>query len=141
AWKSPDPDDRALQQGLRELGYVEGRNIVFEIRSAEGKVERHPDLAAELVRLKVDLILVVTCGPQLNAARGATSTIPILVIACSDDMVESGIVASLAHPGGNITGFQKLNPELAAKRLELLKEAIPKMSRVAVLWNPGYSDF
>ena len=120
----------AFRQGLRELGYVEGKNIVIEWRSAEGKLDRLPALAAELVRLKVDII--VTAGPPATrAAKEATSTIPIVMTQDSDP-VGSGFVASLARPGGNITGLSTLAPELSGKRLELLKEIVPKLSRVAV---------
>src|SRR5882672_2407268 len=121
----------AFRQGLRELGYVEGKNIVIELRSAEGKLDRAPALAVELVRLKVDVI--VTGGPQsTRAAKEATVTIPI-VMAFDNDPVGNGFVASLARPGGNITGLATLSPELSGKRLELLKEILPKLSRVAVL--------
>ncbi len=121
----------ALRQGLRELGYVEGKNIVIELRSAEGKLDRVPALAAELVRSKVDVI--VTGGAtDTRAAKEATNTIPI-VMAQDSDPVGSGFVASLARPGGNITGLSTLAPEVSGKRLELLKEIIPKLSRVAVL--------
>jgi len=121
----------AFRQGLRALGYVEGKNIIIEWRWAEGKPERLPDLAAELVRFKVDII--VTAGPAATGpAKEATSTIPI-VMAQDSDPVESGFVASLARPGGNITGLSTLAPEVSGKRLELLKEIIPKLSRVAVL--------
>ena len=121
----------AFRQGLRALEYVEGKNIIIEYRWAEGKPERLPDLAAELVRLKVDLI--VTTGPTVTrAAKEATNTIPI-VMAQDSDPVESGFVASLARPGGNITGLSTLAAEVSGKRLELLKEIIPKLSRVAVV--------
>jgi putative ABC transport system substrate-binding protein len=121
----------AFRQGLRELGYVEGKNIVIEWRSAEGKNDRLPALAAELVHLKVDVI--VTAGPlPTRPAKEATATIPI-VMAQDPDPVGSGFVASLARPGGNITGLATLAPELSGKRLELLKEIVPKLSRVAVL--------
>jgi len=120
----------AFRQGLRELGYVEGKSIVIEWRSAEGKLDRLPSLAAELVRLKVDVI--VTAGPlPTRAAKEATNTIPI-VITNEGDPVGTGFVASLARPGGNITGLSTLAPELSGKRLELLKEIIPRLSRVAV---------
>ncbi len=120
----------AFGQGLRELGYVEGKNIVIELRSAEGKADRLPSLAAELVRLKVDII--VTAGPQsTRAAKEATSTIPI-VMGFDIDPVGNGFVASLARPGGNITGLSTLAPEISGKQLELLKEIVPKLSRVAV---------
>ena len=122
---------QAFRQGLRELGYVEGKNIVLEYRWAEGRNERLPDLAAELVRLKVDVL--ITAGPTDNrAAKEATNTIPI-VMAQDNDPVGNGLVASLARPGGNITGLATLTPELTGKRLELLKESVPKLSRVAVL--------
>jgi len=125
------PRIEALRQGLHELGYVEGKNIVIEWRSAEGKLDRVPALAAELVRLKVDVI--VTGGAtDTRAAKEATNTIPI-VMAQDSDPVGSGFVASLARPGGNITGLSTLAPEVSGKRLELLKEIIPKLSRVAVL--------
>jgi ABC-type uncharacterized transport system substrate-binding protein len=121
----------AFRQGLRELGYVEGENIIIEWRSGEGKPERQRELAAELVRLKVDVI--VTSGQQVTrAAKEATSTIPI-VMAQDNDPVENGFVASLARPGGNITGLSNFAPELSGKRLELLKEIVPGLSRVAVL--------
>ena len=132
--------DEALRQGLHELGYLEGQNIAIERRYSEGRAERLPDLAAELVRLKVDLIVVDACGAPLNAASQATSMIPIVVAACNDDLVATGIISSLARPGGNITGLSELTPELGAKRLQLLKEAVPRVRRVAVLWNPTYSE-
>jgi len=128
----------AFRQGLRELGYAEGKNIVIEWRSAEGKLDRLPALAAELVRLKVDVI--VTTGPTpTSAAKEATVTIPI-VMTQDTDPVANGFVASLARPGGNITGLSTLAPEISGKQLELLKEIVPRFSRVAVLWassNPG----
>jgi putative ABC transport system substrate-binding protein len=121
----------AFRQGLHELGYVEGKNIVIEYRYAEGKNDRLPALAADLVRLKVDVI--VSTGPApTRSAKQATVTIPI-VMAFDDDPVGSGFVASLARPGGNITGLSTLFPEMSAKQLELLKEIVPKLSRVAVL--------
>ena len=125
----------AFRQRLRELGYVEGKNIVIEYRYAEGKGERLPDLAAELVRLKVDII--VTIGPSATlAAKKASGTIPI-VFAAANDPVGTGLVSSLARPGGNITGLSLMSPDLDGKRLELLKEAVPKVARVAFLWQPG----
>ena len=125
------PRIEAFGQGLRELGYVEGKNIVIEWRSAEGKLDRVPALAAELVRLKVDVI--VTGGAtDTRAAKEATNTIPI-VMAQDSDPVGSGFVASLARPGGNVTGLSTLAPEVSGKRLELLKEILPKLSRVAVM--------
>jgi putative ABC transport system substrate-binding protein len=121
----------AFRQGLRELGCVEGKNIVIEYRYAEGKLGRYPELAAELVRLKVEVI--VTGGPAVTrAVKEATATIPI-VMTQDPDPVGSGFVASLARPGGNITGLSTLSPEINGKRLELLKEIVPKLSRVAVL--------
>jgi putative ABC transport system substrate-binding protein len=120
----------AFRQGLRELGYVEGKNIAIEWRYAEGKFDRLPALAAELVRLKVDII--VTAGPQATRpAKQATSTIPI-VMAQDPDPVGNGFVASLARPGGNITGLSSLAPEISGKQLELLKEIVPRLSRAAV---------
>ena len=125
----------AFRQKLRDLGYIEGQNIAIEYRWAEGQDDRLPALAAELVHLKADVI--VTAGtPGTLAATQATKTIPI-VMASSGDPVESGLVASLARPGGNVTGLSILAPELEGKRLELLKEVVPKLSRVAVLWNPA----
>src|SRR2546422_10997360 len=123
----------AFRQGLRELGYVEGQNIAIEYRYAEGKFERLPDLAAELVRLKVDLI-VASSAPETGAAKRATTSIPI-VFAAHGDPVGTGHVASLAKPGGNITGMSSMEGDLSPKRLELLKEAFPRIARVAVLWN------
>ncbi len=123
----------AFRQGLRELGYVEGKNIFIEFRSAEGKFDRLPDLAAELVRLKVDVI--VTTGPIINRpAKEATSMIPI-VMGFDNDPVSNGFVASLARPGGNMTGLSTLAPEITGKQLELLKEVVPRLSRVAVFGN------
>ncbi len=121
-------------EGLRDLGYVEGQNITIELRSSEGKYERLPDLAAELVRLKVDVI-VAPADENVVVAKQATRTIPI-VMAGSGDPVGSGLVASLARPGGNVTGLSLNAPELAGKQLQLLKEIVPRVSRVAVLWNP-----
>jgi putative ABC transport system substrate-binding protein len=121
----------ALRQGLRDLNYIEGRNISLEHRSAGGRIDRLPDLAAELARLKVDVMVTIT-PPGVRAAKQATVTIPI-VMAGVDDAIEQGFVASLARPGGNVTGMSWLNPELSGKRLELLKDAVPKISRVAVL--------
>jgi ABC-type uncharacterized transport system substrate-binding protein len=129
------PQVEALRAGLRELGYVEGKNISMEFRWAEGKYEQLPELAAELVRLKVDVI--VTHGtPGTLACKQATTIIPI-VMASAGDAATTGMVASIARPGGNITGSTFYNPELAAKRLELLKEILPRMRRAAVLINVG----
>jgi putative ABC transport system substrate-binding protein len=121
----------AFRQGLRELGYVEGKNIIIEWRSAEGELDRLPALAAELVRLKVDVIVTGGQGAT-RPVKEATSTIPI-VMASHDDPVGNGFVASLARPGGNITGLSQLSPELSGKRLEILREVLPKLSRLAVL--------
>ena len=121
----------AFRLGLRDLGYVEGRTVSLEMRSANGRTDRLPSLARELVRMKVDVLVTIT-SPGVRAAREATSTIPI-VAGAVDDAVEQGFVASLAHPGGNVTGVSWLNTELSAKRLELLKEALPEVTRVAVL--------
>ena len=126
-----------FRQGLRELGYVEGRNLQLEIRWGEGQLDRLPALAEELVRLKVDVIMAVT-SPSVVAAKQATGTIPI-VMPFSSDPVGDGLVTSLARPGGNITGLSMMAPELGAKRLQLLKETFPKIFRpVAVVWNPDY---
>lgn len=130
----------AFQEGLREVGYVDGRNAVVEQRWANGYLDRLPGLAAELVKMKVDVI-VTASTPAALAAKRATKTIPI-VIASSGDPVASGLVSSLAHPGGNITGQTIMLEEVAIKRLELLKEAVPHLSRVGVLWsasNPVYA--
>ena len=125
----------AFRQGLRELGYIDGKNISIERRYAEGKRDRFPRLAAELVELKVDVIL--TAGEfGVMAAKNATSTIPI-VFAVTEDAVESGLVSSLARPGGNVTGLTVLAADLGGKRLELLKESFPKAVRVAFLWPSG----
>ena len=127
--------NEAFLQGLRDLGYVEGKNILIEFRTTGGKFERLPELAAELVRLKVDVIVADTAG-EVTAAKNATATIPIVMRGVSDP-IALGLVASLAHPGGNITGMAVLAPELSGKRLELLKEVMPKLSRVALLTTPG----
>ena len=125
----------AFRLGLRDLGYVEGQNILIEVRSADGHAERLPALAAELVRVKVDVILSEGTPPSI-AAKGATRTIPI-VFAASADAVGSGLVASLARPGGNVTGLSFLGPETVAKCLQLLKEAVPGITQAAVLSHPG----
>ena len=122
-----------LFQGLRELGYTEGQNLVVERRYAEGNAERFKEFAAEMVRLKVDAVIVVTT-PAAFAVRNATTTIPIVHPAAIDP-VGTGLIASLAHPGGNVTGLAVLNAETSAKRLELLREVVPGLSRGAVLWN------
>src|SRR5215472_15752419 len=125
----------AFREGLREVGYVEGQNIVIEYRSAEGKFERLSDLAADLVRLKVDVIVAAGGIQAIRPAKNATSTIPIVMTGTSDP-VASGLVASLARPAGNVTGVTLGGPELYGKRLELLKEIVPRVSRVAVFLNP-----
>jgi len=124
----------AFRQGLRALGYVEGHNIAIDYRFADGKFERLPEVAAELVRLKVDVLIAVSTNAALVAKR-ATSTIPILFIGVSGP-IEAGLVESLARPGGNITGLTNIASVLSGKRLEVLKETIPKLSRIAVLWDP-----
>src|SRR5215468_4567385 len=123
-----------FRQELSKLGWIEGKNITIEYRFAEQKLERLPKLAADLVRLKVDLI-VVSGGPTPIAAKGATSTIPIVMTSFADP-VGAGLVASLAQPGGNVTGNSGLSPELITKRLEILKDALPKLARVGVLRSP-----
>ncbi len=125
----------AFRRELRGLGYVEGKNVIFENRSAEGKLDRFPALAEELVRLKVD-VLVASSTNEILAFKNATRTIPIVFIGPTD-LVAVGLVDSLARPGGNITGFSTIGSVLAGKRLELLKETVPKLSRVAVLWHPN----
>ena len=123
-----------FREGLRDLGYVEGKNILIEYRWAEGKYERFPTLIAELIALKVKLI--VTAGtPATIALKKATTTLPLVMIAVGDP-VGTGLIASFAHPGGNLTGLSSISPELDGKRLELLREVVPKISHVAVLWNP-----
>ena len=134
-WRSA-PQWRALIDGLQQLGYVEGQNVVLELRFGEGKAEQFPVLAAELVRLKVDVIVALT-NPVIDAVRQATQTIPIVMPAASDP-VGAGFVASLARPGGNITGLTGYSPELNGKRLEHLKEAFSKLSRVALLLSPNF---
>jgi putative ABC transport system substrate-binding protein len=134
---SPSPHlTEAFRQGLRDLGYVEGRNVVIEYRDAEGKLERLPALAAELVALQVDVIVAGGGTPTALAAKQATKTIPI-VFASAGDPVGSGLVTSLARPSGNVTGLSNLAPELVGKRLEQLTQAVPGVSRVAALWQPG----
>ena len=127
----------AFRQELRKLGWIEGKNINIEYRYAEGKLDRYPELAAELVRLKVDLI-VASGGATPLAAKRATSTIPI-VMTSTGDPVSQGLVSSLARPGGNVTGNSSLSPELNTKRLEILKDAVPKLAQVGLLWGPGGS--
>ncbi len=128
----------AFLKGLRDLGYVEGKNIAIDYRQADGKSERLTDLAAELVRLQV-VVIVTTSTVATKAAKQATKIIPI-VVASAGDLVGDGLVASLARPGGNVTGLTAISPDLSGKRLELLKEAVPKASRVAVIWYPTPND-
>src|SRR5262245_50794579 len=125
----------AIRLALSERGYIEGQNIAIEYRYAEGKLDRLPELAAELVRLKVDIIVGAGGDRVIRAAKNATNTIPIVMMG-GGDPVELGLVESLARPGGNVTGVTTLSRELGAKRLELLKEAVPKIARVAVLYDP-----
>jgi ABC-type uncharacterized transport system substrate-binding protein len=133
--RTPDgAPPRALREALQELGYVEGHNIVYEARFAEGKFERLPDLAAELVRLNVDVI-VAQGGKATEAARRATTTIPIVMAPASGDAVAVGWIATLAHPGANITGLSDESVQLSSKRMELLKEAVPKATSIAIVWN------
>jgi putative ABC transport system substrate-binding protein len=127
----------AIRLALHELGYVEGQNIATEYRYAEGKVDRAPEFAAELVRLNVDIIVIAGGDTQSRAAKNATRTIPIVLTGDGADPVRAGLVESLAHPGGNVTGITNLSRELGGKRLELLKEAVPKLGRVAVLYDPA----
>jgi len=126
-----------IRLALRELGYIEGQNIIIEYRYAEGKVDRLPRLAAELVRLKVDIIVVAGGNRIILAAKNATKTIPIVMMGAGIDPVDAGLVKSLARPGGNVTGITNITRELGGKRLELLKEAVPKVARVAVLYEPA----
>jgi putative tryptophan/tyrosine transport system substrate-binding protein len=127
----------AIRRALRELGYIEGQNIAIEYRYTEGKSDRHPELAAELVRLKVDIIVVAGGAIPVQAAKNATKTIPIVMVGPGTDPVEAGLIESLARPGGNVTGITNITTELGGKRLELLKEAVPKLARVAVLYDPA----
>ena len=126
-----------IRLALRELGYIEGQNIAIEYRYSEGKVDRAPELAAELVRLRVDVIVVAGGDPWVRAAKNETKTIPIVMVGQGSNPVEAGLVESLARPGGNVTGLTILNRELSGKRLELLKETVPKLARVAVLYDPA----
>ncbi len=135
---TPNPRlEDMVPQGLRELGWVEGQNVIFERRSSEGRNDRHPALAAELVRLQPDLIITVGT-PAALAAKGVTTTIPVVFVTVGDP-VGSGLVSSLAKPGGNITGIGNAGPQLLGKHLELLKEAVPSLSRVGVLINSAFS--
>ncbi len=136
----PSPQQIAVRQRLGELGYVEGQNLVIERRWAEGKQERLLDLAAELVRLKVDVIVTSSAVRAIRAAQRTTRTVPIVMVGADGDPVEAGFVVSLAKPGGNITGLTNFASRLHPKRLELLKEAFPRISRVAILWSPAVRD-
>jgi len=124
-----------IRLALRELGYIEGQNIAIEYRYAEGKPDRFAELVAELVRLKVDIIVVSGGDTQVRVAKNAPKTIPIIMTGRGLDPVEAGLVESLARPGGNVTGITNINRELGGRRLELLKEAVPKLARVAVLYD------
>src|SRR5262245_29366741 len=126
-----------IRLALRERGHIEGQNIATEYRYAEGKIDLYPELLAELVRLKVDVIVVAGAGNVVQAAKNATKTIPIVMVGGGADPVEAGLIESLARPGGNVTGITYLNRALGGKRLELLKEAAPKIVRVAVLYEPA----
>jgi putative tryptophan/tyrosine transport system substrate-binding protein len=137
-WPNPPTTFGAMRQGLKDFGYLEGQNIAFEFRWAEGKLDQLPELAAELVRLQVDVI--VTLAPQATlAAKQATQTIPIVFVAMGDP-VASGVVASLAQPGGNVTGTTRMLSEMSAKHVELIKETVPSLAKLAVLWNPTNSS-
>ena len=137
-WPNPPAMFDFMRQGLKDFGYVEGQNIAFEFRWAEGKLDQLPEMAAELVRLQVDVI--VTLAPQATlAAKQATQTIPIVFVAMGDP-VASGVVSSLARPGANVTGTTRMISEMSAKHVELLKEAVPSLGKLAVLWNPTNSS-
>jgi ABC-type uncharacterized transport system substrate-binding protein len=135
---NPDSPDKAFRERLRDLGYIEGKNILIEYRYLEGKRDRIPSLVAELVELKVD-VLVASTPPAIRAAKQATKTIPIVMVT-TNDPVATGIVDSLARPSGNITGLTRLTRDLSGKRLELLTEVVPKMSRVGVLTRRSCHD-
>ena len=131
----------AIRLALRELGYIEGQNIAIEYRYAEGKRDRYPGLAAELVRLKVDVIVAAGGSVVIRPAMNASKTIPIVMVGTGADPVEAGLIESLARPGGNVTGITNLSRELGGKRLELLKQAVPKLARVEVLYDPASPGF
>ena len=136
SFSARSPAVEAFRQGLRELGWVEGQNIVIEYRTSEGRVERLPDLAAELARLKVDVIVAPGTQAAL-AAKNATATIPVVMIAVAEPVAQ-GLIAGLARPGGNVTGLSySVGTEIFGKELELLKEAVPKVRQVAIIWNPA----
>jgi putative ABC transport system substrate-binding protein len=126
-----------IRLALHERGYIEGQNISIEYRYAEGKIDRAPELAAELVRLKVDIIVVAGGIHWIRAAKNATKTIPVIMVGAGNDPVEAGLIESLARPGANVTGLTNLVGKLGGKRLELLKEAVPKVARVAVIYEPA----
>ena len=134
---SESAQSEAIRLALRELGYIEGQNISIEYRYAEGKVDRLPELASELVRLKIDIILAAGGERLIRAATNATKTIPIVMTGQGSDPVKADVIESLARPGGNVTGLTNLERELGGKRLELLKEAVPKIARVAILYDPA----
>jgi ABC-type uncharacterized transport system substrate-binding protein len=140
-WGGDAASDSTRSEGirlaLRELGYIEGQNLAIEYRYAQGQVDRFPKLTAELVRLKVDIIVVAGGNRIILAAKNETKTIPIIMVGAGVDPVEAGLVESLARPGGNVTGITNISRELGGKRLELLKEAVPKVARVAVLYEPA----
>src|SRR5688500_1394083 len=133
------PSLEGFRHGLRDLGYIEGKNIVLELRWDQGKSDRWPELAADLVRINVDVILAGNTGAAVGANQ-VTTTIPIVIGAAGGDPVAAGLVASLARPGGNITGLTFVGSELSPKRLELINESIPRPSRVAVIWHPPSSQ-
>jgi putative tryptophan/tyrosine transport system substrate-binding protein len=137
-WPYPPATFESMRQGLRDFGYVEGQNINFEFRWAQGKLDELPEMASELVRLQVDLI-VTLAPPATLAAKNATQTVPIVFVAMGDPLA-SGVVASLARPGGNLTGTTRMISEMSAKHVELLKEAAPSVAKLAVLWNPANSS-
>jgi putative ABC transport system substrate-binding protein len=142
---SQDPASESIRSepiraALRELGYIEGQNIAIEYRYSEGKRDREPELAAELVRLKVDIIVVAGGPTPIRAAKNATKTIPIVMASVGADPVREGLIESLARPGGNVTGLTNIAIELSGKRLELFKEAVPKLARVAVFYDPAYRE-
>ena len=130
-----DPVATSFRDGLRQLGYIDGQNIKIDHRNADGRVDQLPRLAEELVRLPVDVI-AVGAEPALSIVTRATTTIPIVIVSVDQDPVATGLVKSLSHPGGNVTGVFALQSELTVKRLELLKETIPGLARVAVFWDP-----
>jgi putative ABC transport system substrate-binding protein len=137
-WPNPPAQFESIRQGLADLGYVEGKNVRFEYRWAEGALDRLPELVQELVRLPVDLIITLA-PPATLAAKRATQTIPIVFVAMGDPLA-SGVVASLARPGGNLTGTTRMISEMSAKHVELLKEVQPELSNLAILWNPNNSS-